>query len=95
MPMWGYPYSYGAGGVLLGLAIMLLCLSALGLLIWYALSLIEWRERRHSLNDGPGALATLQQRYARGELDEPTFLRMRESLSQCEVGPPHEPATPR
>lgn len=78
MPMWGYSYSMGFGGWAMG-ALLLACLAAFGLIIWALLSVAERREH-HADPLAPGALETLQRRYALGELDEPTFLRMREQL---------------
>lgn len=99
MPMWEYPYNYGMGGMLWGTVIMLLCLTAFGVVIWYALSLIERRERRNQedapLPSQPGALETLRRRYARGEIDEPTFMRMHDQLMPRDTAAPPEPVTPR
>jgi uncharacterized membrane protein len=57
------------------------------------LSLLEGRTR-HSLTQGaqPSALEMLQQRYARGEIDEPTFQRMREQLTTRSLVAPSESA---
>lgn len=80
MPMWSY--GYGMGGMLWGALAMLLCLALFGLLIWGLLSLIERRMRPDPLSEAPsGALETLQRRYARGEIDEQTYQRMRERLT--------------
>src|SRR6185437_14353208 len=74
MPMWGYSYSAGFGGWAMG-ALLLACLVAFGLVIWALLSVAERREHRADPL-APGALETLRRRYALGEIDEPTFLRM-------------------
>lgn len=82
MPMWGYSYGYGFGGVFWGVLLTLLCLALFGLLIWGMLSLIEGRSHRRLLQaTPPSALRTLEERYARGEIDEPAFLRMREQIT--------------
>jgi uncharacterized membrane protein len=60
-------------------ALLLACLVAFGLVIWALLSVAERREHRADPL-APGALETLRRRYALGEIDEPTFLRMREQL---------------
>jgi putative membrane protein len=93
MPMWDYSDGYGMGGMLSGALGILLCLALFGLLIWGLLSLLEGRTR-HSLTQGaqPSALEMLQQRYARGEIDEPTFQRMREQLTTRSLVAPSESA---
>lgn len=78
MPMWGSWYGVGFGGWAMG-ALLLICLAAFGLVIWALLSVAERRER-HTDQSAPDALETLGRRYALGEMDEATFLRMREQL---------------
>ncbi len=82
MPMWGYSYGYGFGGMFWSSLAILLCLALFGLLIWGVLSLIEGRNRRRLPQSAqPSALRTLEERYARGEIDESAFLRMREQIT--------------
>ncbi|MGH2502650.1 MAG: hypothetical protein ACRDID_09065 [Ktedonobacterales bacterium] len=93
MPMWGYSTSYGFGGMAWSALLLLLCLAVFGLLIWALLSVAERHERRaDSLT--PTALETLQRRYALGEIDEPTFLRMRERLGMYSLASADD-ATPK
>lgn len=93
MPMWGYSYSYGMGGILWMAFGLLMCLIVFGLLVWGILSLME-RRAQGSPTPGqpPSALETLRQRYARGEIDEPTYQRMYEQLAARTVIAPPEPA---
>ncbi len=89
MPMWGYSNGAGFGGMFWGWLPLLLCLLAFGLLVWALLSMAERYLRRHErLFTEPGtesgALEALQRRYARGEIDEPTYLRMRQQLGAPE-----------
>ena len=79
MPMWGSSYTDGFSGLAGGSVVLLLCLTAFGLLIWALLSVVERHERRAD-HLSPGALETLRRRYALGDMDEATFLRMREQL---------------
>ncbi len=78
MPMWGSWYGMGFGDWMMG-ALLLVCLATFGLVIWALLSVAERRER-HPDQLAPDALETLGRRYALGEMDEATFLRMREQL---------------
>jgi putative membrane protein len=93
MPMWGYSYGYGMGGMVWAALSLLMCLIVFGLLLWAILSLME-RRAHGSLAPGqpPSALETLRQRYARGEIDEPTYQRMYEQLAARTVIAPPEPA---
>jgi len=80
--MWGYGYGYGWPGVFLMLISMLFWFGILGLLIW---GLLRWMSRSVGLhgahlNQGISAREILEQRYARGEIDEATFQQMRERL---------------
>lgn len=84
MPMWGYSVSYGWVGFFWMALNMVFWLALLGLLAW---ALVRWLGRGPVRNAPPpaspppaSALDVLQQRYARGELDEPTYLRMRAQL---------------
>ncbi|HEX6800085.1 MAG TPA: SHOCT domain-containing protein [Ktedonobacterales bacterium] len=97
MPMWGY-YSagYGWAGFFWMALSAAFWLALLGLLAW---ALLRWLGRgqvRGTPSSPPSpppasALDVLQQRYARGELDEPTYLHMREQLEAPETQP-REPA---
>lgn len=89
MPMWGYSNSPGFGGMLWGWLPLLLCLIGFGLLVWALLSMAERAARRNERmlatpDAEPGALETLQRRYARGEIDESSYLRMRQQLGAPE-----------
>jgi putative membrane protein len=78
--MWGYGTTYTWGGMLLMLLSMLFWFALLGALIW---ALVHWITRSGVPSGTPGdpsALETLQQRYARGEIDDATFARMRQHL---------------
>lgn len=81
MMMWGYGYGWS---MLWMVFWNLLWLVLLGVLIW---GIIRWlgghtfRWAGHDLGSAPrSALDILQERYARGEIDETTFERMRERL---------------
>ncbi len=77
--MWGYGFGpMGAWMWLWGV----LWLVVVGLGIW---AMVRWASRRTpatggSPSAGPSALEILRQRYARGEIDEATFARMRQQL---------------
>jgi putative membrane protein len=78
--MWGYGTTYSWGGMLLMLFSMLFWFALLGALIW---ALVRWVTRSglsSGLAGGPSALEILQQRYARGEIDDATFQRMQHQL---------------
>lgn len=93
MPMWGYSAGYGWAGFFWMALITIFWLALLGLLVW---ALVRWLGRGSVGYVTPpppppppaSALDVLAQRYARGELDEPTYLRMREQLG---AAPPREP----
>lgn len=81
--MWGYP-GYGWVGFIWMALSAVFWLALLGVLIW---ALVHWLSRGPSRAAAPppppppvSALTILQQRYARGEIDEPTYLRIREQL---------------
>jgi putative membrane protein len=86
MMMWGYGY----GWPMLWMVFWnLIWLVLLGLLIW---GVVRWlhgqtfRSVGHDHGSPPrSALDILQERYARGEIDEPTFERMREQLMASSV----------
>lgn len=79
--MWGYGWS-GMGSLWMIVG-SLFWLAVLGVLVW---ALVRWLSHRAPpntvppVNSGPTALDILQQRYARGEIDAPTFEQMRERL---------------
>jgi putative membrane protein len=78
--MWGYGTTYNWGGMLLMLLSMLFWFALLGALIW---ALVRWITRSgvsSGTPSSPSALEILQQRYARGEIDDATFERMRQQL---------------
>jgi putative membrane protein len=74
--MWGYPYgNWGGAGLMV-----------LSMLVWFALLLaLSWAVVRWLLPHAHATLQTpldtLRQRYARGEIDEATYNRMRQHLS--------------
>ena len=84
MPVWGYyPAGYGWAGFFWMALNALFWLALLGLLVW---ALARWLGRGPTHHAAPppppaSALDVLRQRYAGGELDEPTYLRMREQLA--------------
>jgi putative membrane protein len=93
MPMWGYSYSYGMGGLFWVALGLLMCLIVFSLLLWGILSLMERRAHGGPTpRQPPSALETLRQRYARGEIEEPTYQRMHEQLAARNVIAPPEPA---
>ncbi len=76
----------GMGLMMLGMLGMTLWILLLAVLIW---ALITWLNRRWNIPQPrqeslqPSALSTreiLEQRYARGEIDQSTFQQMRERL---------------
>jgi putative membrane protein len=78
--MWGYGLTYSWGGMFLMLLSMLFWFALLGALIW---ALVRWVTRTGVSSGTPGspsAVEILQQRYARGEIDDATFERMRQQL---------------
>ena len=83
--MWGYGWGWpamlwmGLGGIF--------WLVVLGLLIWALVYGLSRRAPASSLlpGHGPTALETLQQRYARGEIDVATYEQMRERLQSSQA----------
>lgn len=91
MPMmWGYGYDWSWGGVVMMLLSSLIWLAFVGVLLW---ALMRWIAGRSSAGrstpsgpsfpSGPSALEILNQRYARGEIDQTTFDQMREHLEKA------------
>jgi putative membrane protein len=77
--MWGYPYDWGSAiAMVFG---MLLWFGVLAVLIW---ALVRWltsdRMTPDTSTSATSAAEILRQRYARGEIDEATFQRMRDHL---------------
>lgn len=95
--MWGYGWGW-PGFLWMGLG-SLLWIALLGLAIWALVRLISNRSSTSNplLNTpGPTAMEILRQRYARGEIDEATFARMREQLEGGQPAPiePRSPIAP-
>lgn len=86
--MWGY--NPGWGGWLMMSVGMVVMLVLLGILVW---TLIRWLNSR-ATPPGSSALEILQQRYARGEIDDATYERMREHLQESAAPPPPTYSTP-
>jgi len=77
--MWGYIYNWSWGGFVLMLLSMIFWFGLLGLLIW---AIVRWLAPGHAFTTHtPSALEIAQQRYARGEIDEATYLRIRQQLT--------------
>ena len=86
--MWGYGTTYTWGGMFLMLLSMLFWFALLGALIW---GLVHWLTNRgaaSTMPSSPSALEILQQRYARGEIDDATFTHMRQRLQGSDAAPP-------
>jgi putative membrane protein len=91
--MWGYGTAYGWGGMLIMLLSMLFWFALLGALIW---ALVRWVTRSGVSSGTPGnpsALEILRQRYARGEIDDATFARMRQQLMGTASAPEDTPSS--
>ena len=73
----------GWGGFLAMVISMVLWFGLLGLILWGAYSLFTGRTTNTvTPSTSVSAMDLLQQRYARGEIDEPMFTHMRETLRQ-------------
>jgi putative membrane protein len=91
--MWGYGTAYTWGAMLLMIFSMLFWFAFLGALIW---GLVHWLSGRSAPSVMPGnvsALEILRQRYARGEIDDATFERMRQQLLGSNVAANVTPPT--
>ncbi len=95
--MWEYGWGW-FGFLWMGLG-SLLWIALLGLAIWALIRLFS--NRTPVANPlvsapGPSSMEILRQRYARGEIDEATFARMRERLEggQIVTSEPQPPTTP-
>jgi putative membrane protein len=90
--MWGYGTAYTWGGMFLMLLSMLFWFALLGALIWALVHWLTSRSAGSTMSGSPSGLEILQQRYARGEIDDATFTRMRQQLQggnvASDVGPP-------
>lgn len=85
---WGYGFSWG--GMFLMLLGTALWIALLVVVVW---AIVRWISRSTTRvppptmpASGPTALEILRQRYARGEIDEATYERMRARLQE-EYGP--------
>jgi putative membrane protein len=85
--MW---YGFSWGSMLPMLLNMVFWAALLGLIVW---ALVRWLATRTPGigGTGPSAMETLQQRYARGEIDAATFAQMRAQLESS--APSREPAS--
>ncbi len=90
--MWGYYWSWG--GALVMILSMVLWVAVVGAII---VLVARWLGSQSSSRGNPthqgsaqgSALEILEQRYARGEIDEATFRRMRDELQADKI-----PASP-
>jgi putative membrane protein len=85
--MWGYGFGApGAGMTVWMILSSLFWLVIVGIAVW---AFVRWLSMHGPASSqtppttasSPSALEILRQRYARGELDEPTFLRMQAQLT--------------
>lgn len=81
MMMWGYGFSWGGAlmmliSTLIGIAILIVIL--LVVVRWWNRSSVPYQNEPVK----PSATQILEQRYARGEIDEATFQRMRDQLQR-------------
>ena len=79
MPMM-YGYSWSWGGMLLMMLSWVFWFVLLGLLLWALFRWLGARGPNQTTNTGVSATEILRQRYARGEIDEATYERMRQQL---------------
>ena len=102
--MWGYGYGTPAAGMTAWMIISsVLWLLIVGVGVW---AFVRWLGTRGPASShpaapttepttaSPSALEILRQRYARGEIDEATFQRMREQLAAASPDRPQEAALP-
>lgn len=97
--MWGYGYGTPSAGMTTWMIISsILWLVIVGIAVW---ALVRWltahrpasSQTPSSAAASPSALEILRQRYARGEIDEPTFERMHTRLTAALPGETREEAT--
>jgi putative membrane protein len=90
--MYDYPLTWG--GMLLMMVSCLFWFGLLGLALWAILRRVGVRAPTQEPSGGPGAMEVLRQRYARGEIDDATFARMRQQLegTMGRDAPPPPPA---
>lgn len=79
MPMM-YGYSWTWGGMLLMMLSWVFWFVLLGLLLWALFRWLGVRSPNQTPNISLSAHEILRQRYARGEIDEATYERMRQQL---------------
>ena len=79
MPMM-YGYSWSWGGMLLMMLSWVFWFVLLGLLLWALFRWLGARGPNQTPNTSLSAHEILRQRYARGEIDEATYERMRQQL---------------
>lgn len=82
--MWGY---YGSwGGMLVMMASVLFWVALLGVLLFFVVRRLgpQWSSRLDSPRS-LSAMEVLEQRYARGEIDDATFKRMRDELQMDQL----------
>jgi putative membrane protein len=75
-----YGYSWSWGGMLLMMLSWVFWFVLLGLLLWALFRWLGERSPNQTTNTGVSASEILRQRYARGEIDEATYERMRQQL---------------
>lgn len=77
--MWGYYWSWG--GALVMILSMLLWVAVVGAIIVLVVRWLGSQSSSRGTSTHPAsAMEILKQRYARGEIDEATFRRMRDEL---------------
>jgi putative membrane protein len=75
-----YGYSWSWGGMLLMMLSWVFWFVLLGLLLWALFRWLGARIPNQPTSTGVSASEILRQRYARGEIDEATYERMRQQL---------------
>lgn len=88
--MWGYPGYWNWGGMLIMLLSSLLWVALITVVIVLVVRRLGSRSASSMRSShAPSAMEILEQRYARGEIDEATFQHMRDALRAEQL-----PATP-
>jgi putative membrane protein len=84
-----YYYNGGWGGMLLAMLLnAAIWVLLIGLLVWGVSRFLNpraWSSGSSAQSHEPSALEILRQRYARGEIDETTYERMRQQLSATDA----------